>query len=448
MQLKLTHTKDMVIKKLLKKILKSSRVVKDHTLSGKDIPSTALRVIQGLQQAGFVAYLVGGCVRDLLLGLTPKDFDVATDAHPEQVRRLFRNARVIGRRFKLVHVVFGREIIEVSTFRKNVSIDDQAHAQSEHGLLVRDNAYGSAKEMEQDAKRRDFSVNALYYNPTDASLMDFVGGLKDLQQGVLRIIGEPEQRFREDPVRIIRAVRLAAKVGLHLDKPLVQAIPNTRQLLSHISPARLFDEMVKVMVSGSAELAFQSLRQYHLLDYLMPEVYKAINQQASHEQLIVSALRNTDQRIAQAKSINPAFMLAVWYWPVFLSHYQTNGQRHSDAFEQAYSQTVRIAVQHLHIPKRFTATMRDIWLLQYRFCHRQAKTCVSTLDHPKFRAGYDFLWLRVDTEPELQALASWWQAFYEGNDNDRTLLLQQLPVEPVKKRSRRKKKAVKPEAHA
>ncbi len=427
----------------------------DHTLSRKHIPASALNVLNRLHDSGFSAYLVGGCVRDLLLGLKPKDFDVATDAHPEQVRRLFRNSRVIGRRFKLVHVVFGREVIEVSTFR----IPDQhTHGHSEHGLVVRDNTYGTADEIYKDAIRRDFTVNALYYNIADFSIVDFVGGLSDLKLRLLRVIGDPEVRFREDPVRLIRAVRLAGKVGLQLDQAIIDAIPKMQALLAHISPARLFDEMLKVIVSGKAASVFHLLRHYQLLDFLMPEVQKALNKDISHYSvaLITKALENTDQRLKEYKTINPAFMLAVWYWPVLLINQQLvtdDTQLSTPTIEHAILKTLSTAVKHLHIPKRLTATMRDIWYLQHRFSATPNKSWLSLIEHPKFRAGYDFLLIRAQVNPEDLALATWWTQFYDADVETRMNLLNNAELrltiatvepknKPKKRRKRRKKKLI------
>lgn len=479
MLFKIIHTifKDKVIKKLLKKIFgkksdasaplvttagkkkstNAARVIPraDHTLSRKHIPASALNVLYRLHESGFAAYLVGGCVRDLLLGLKPKDFDIATDAHPEQVRKLFRNSRVIGRRFKLVHVVFGREIIEVSTFRK-AETNTKNHAHSEHGLVVRDNAYASVHEIHKDAIRRDFTVNALYYNIADFSILDFVDGLSDLKQRVLRMIGDPDVRFREDPVRLIRAVRLAGKVGLQLDNAIIQAIPTMQTLLSHISPARLFDEMLKVILSGNASAVFHLLKHYHLLDFLMPEVHKALIKDPDHygDALITKALENTDQRLKEHKSINPAFMLAIWYWPVLLNNHHI-AFNHEDAskayaFDHAAAATIHTACQHLHIPKRFTATMRDIWQLQFRFSGQPTKSWLNLIEHPKFRAGYDFLLIRGIVNPHDAALAAWWHDFYESPDEEQRLLLlntaevstKPVPTDdarPKKRRKRRKK---------
>lgn len=453
----------MIIKKLFKKIFGHTseatpqlvaRVIarNDHTLSRKDIPSSALKVLYGLKDAGFVAYLVGGCVRDLLLGLKPKDFDVATDAHPEQARKLFRNSRLIGRRFKLLHVGFGHDIVEVSTFRKATQrAGNKDHAHSEHGLVVRDNVYATAKEIDQDAIRRDFTVNALYYNIKDFTILDFVDGLSDLQQRRLRVIGDPEVRFREDPVRLIRAIRLAAKVGLELDAAIIKAIPASQQLLSHISPARLFDEMLKIIMSGNASTIFLWLQRYHVLDFLMPEVHKALQQDPEHysEKMINLALKNTDVRLKEHKTINPAFMLAVWYWPIFLKQHQHYLQQlEPDAFGRASIKTLKIAVEHLHIPKRLTAMMHDIWYLQQRF--EQRNGCVKLLEHPKFRAGYDFLLIRAQANPVDEALATWWQSFYDGDAAVRQKLitgLQQTEKPRSKRRrSRRKKPAAQPES--
>ncbi len=443
---KIISTSDRVTRKCKPKGMIIPRM--DHTLSRKYIPASALNVLNRLHDSGFAAYLVGGCVRDLLLGLKPKDFDVATDAHPEQVRRLFRNSRIIGRRFKLVHVIFGREVIEVSTFRVP---DAHTQGHSEHGLVVRDNTYGTLDEIDKDAIRRDFTVNALYYNIADGSIYDFVGGLIDLKKRLLRVIGDPEVRFREDPVRLIRAVRLAGKVGLHLDPLIIDAIPTMQGLLAHISPARLFDEMLKVIVSGKAAQVFQLLLKYHLLDFLMPEVHKALNKDPKHYSvaLITKALENTDQRLKEHKTINPAFMLAVWYWPVLLVNQQniaTEAPLTSQTFEQAALKTLSTAIQHLHIPKRLTATMRDIWHLQHRFSTRPNKSWLELVAHPKFRAGYDFLLIRAEVNPDDQAIATWWTHFYNSDLDARVDLLANtelsapITADKTKKRRKRRKK--------
>jgi poly(A) polymerase len=445
----------LVIKKLLKKIfgrktgstaqvstLPSAHIIprSEHPISRKNINPHAVNVLYRLQEAGFDAYLVGGGVRDLLLGLHPKDFDVATNAHPEQVRRLFRNSRLIGRRFKLVHVFFGREIIEVSTFRKGADPGSEDHAQTEHGLVVRDNVYGT---LEEDALRRDFTVNALYYNIANFSLIDFTQGLADLGQRVLRVIGEPDQRFREDPVRMIRAVRLAGKLGLSLDPAIETSILKNRHLLSVISPARLFDELVKIILSKHVTQVFALMQQHQLLEFLMPEVAQMLSlDEPQHQALFDLALHNTDQRLAEHKTINPAFMLAVWYWPVVSQYFEQYKQQLLPlipAFDKAMSKTLQVATQHLHIPKRLTANMRDIWHLQQRFSARPSKYFWGVLEHPKFRAGFDFLLLRAMADTNLQPLAEWWQSFYDGDSEQREALLALAERDAPKKRRRRKK---------
>ncbi|MBY0544617.1 MAG: polynucleotide adenylyltransferase PcnB, partial [Gammaproteobacteria bacterium] len=285
-----------------------------HTVSRKQISSNALKVLYRLRESGYEAYLVGGCVRDLLLGREPKDFDVATNAEPEQVHALFRGAILIGRRFRLVHVRFYREIIEVATFRQGGFVVDEDARINEHGMLMRDNQFGSIAE---DVIRRDFTVNALYYNIADFSVIDFVGGMQDLKAGVLRIIGEPLTRFREDPVRILRAIRFAAKLGFRIESATEEAIPATANLLAHVAPARLFDEVLKLLSGGCGAVTFSLLRQYNLLTYLFPlteQVLQDVNLHQEVDRFLLTMLRNSDDRIAENKGVNPAFMLAAMLW--------------------------------------------------------------------------------------------------------------------------------------
>lgn len=388
----------------------------DHTLLEKDINPYALKILHRLQDEGFEAYLVGGGVRDLLLGLHPKDFDIATNAHPEQVRQLFSNSRLIGRRFRIVHVFFGREIVEVTTFRKAETDDSELLHTNEHGILLRDNHFGS---IEQDAVRRDFSINALYYHATDFTLIDYTKGLEDLQQRVIRLIGEPEIRFREDPVRMLRAVRFAGKLNFSLHPDIIQALPTLRHLLTHIAPMRLFDELVKIMKSGQSYAIFQLMLDYDLLSQLMPIIPKLWEENAEAEALAKAALINTDERIKIGKPINPAFLLAVLYWPIMCSKQRALeqiGQSKGLAFDSANIAAITLALQDLGIPRRFTNNMREIWYLQRRFIGPKSKRLRQVLDLPRFRAGYDFLLLRAEIDKKLKPLADWWTTFYESTD--------------------------------
>lgn len=401
----------------------------DHTLSEKDINPYALKILHRLQEEGFEAYLVGGGVRDLLLGLHPKDFDIATNAHPEQVRQLFSNSRLIGRRFRIVHVFFGREIVEVTTFRKAETDDTELLHANEHGILLRDNHFGS---IEQDAVRRDFSINALYYHPTDFTLIDYTHGLKDLQQRVIRLIGEPEIRFREDPVRMLRAVRFAGKLNFSLDPAIIQALPTMRHLLTHIAPMRLFDELVKIMKSGQSYAIFQLMLDHDLLSQLMPIIPKLWEENTEAEALTKAALINTDERIKIGKPINPAFLLAVLYWPIMCSKQQALeqiGQSKGMAFDSASISAITLALQDLGIPRRFTNNMREIWYLQRRFIGPKSKRLRQVLDLPRFRAGYDFLLLRAALDKKLQPLANWWTKFYETTDEAQRLEL--IKIKPA-----------------
>lgn len=404
---------------------KSPRIIAraEHSISRKNITPNAVKVLYRLHEAGFEAYLVGGGVRDLLLGLHPKDFDVASNATPEQVRKIFGNSRLIGRRFRIVHVFFGREIVEVTTFRKGTEEEHDDHLQSEHGLMLRDNVFGT---IEEDAMRRDFTVNALYYNIADFSVVDFTNGMEDLSHRIMRLIGKPEVRFREDPVRMLRAIRLAAKLNFTLDSAIIKALPEMRHLLSHISKARIFDEWIKILMSSHACKAFELLLEHDLLTEILPSIPLLWKKSADAEAFAKRALTNTDTRIKIGKSINPAFMLAVLYWPIFCEHQtelEKTGMHKSVAFEHAVSETIQVALKEMSIPRRFTTNMREIWHLQRRFNAHPNKRVFDTLNLPRFRAGYDFLLLRAEIDPSLCPLADWWTSFYEASPEERQGLL-------------------------
>lgn len=405
-------------------------------ISRKNIHSGAVKVLYRLRDAGFSAYLVGGGVRDLLLGLRPKDFDVATDAHPEQIRKLFSNSRVIGRRFRLVHVVFGREIVEVSTFRKTLTDASEEHHQNEHGMMLRDNAFG---KIDDDAVRRDFTVNALYYDINDFSVVDYVGGVKDLRHRLLRLIGDPEVRFREDPVRMLRALRLAGKLNFHLAEDLQKAIPKMKDLLGLVSKARLFDEVNKIFVSGRSKEVFALLQKYSFVELLFPAIKQTLIQESHNQRFINLALTNTDQRLVEGKTVNPAFMIAVLYWPVVMAmQAQYTDVPASRAFDLSCQRAVHFAVQGLAIPRRITQTVRDMWHLQHRFASHRANVKLMALTHPKFRAAYDFLLLRAEVDESLHSLAVWWTSFYEANSEQREEMLKQQTAGVPKPRRRRR----------
>ncbi|MBO9718493.1 MAG: polynucleotide adenylyltransferase PcnB [Pseudoxanthomonas sp.] len=381
-----------------------------HVISRRDISPNALRVLYRLREGGFAGYLVGGAVRDLLLGMHPKDFDVATDATPEQVKALFRNCRLIGRRFRLAHVVYGKEIIEVATFRAN-SDDGSGDREVEDGRLVRDNVYGT---IEDDAVRRDFTCNALYYAIEDFSVRDYVGGFEDVQARVMRLIGDPETRYREDPVRMLRAVRLAAKLGFAIEPGTAEPIPRLAGLLGEAAPARLFEEMLKLFLSGHAVASFEGLERHGLLGALLPETAAALrsNRSGALRRMVLAGLRNTDARVAADEPVSPAFLFALLLWPAYcrsLAGLQAQGMHAEEAQRRAADRVTLHQVQTIALPKRFSLPMQEIWLLQPRFSSRQRKRVFRLLAHPRFRAAFDFLALRLAASDSHAADVEFWQ---------------------------------------
>ncbi len=387
-----------------------------HGVSRKQMSPNALRVLYRLREAGFGAYLVGGAVRDLLIGGQPKDFDIATDATPEQVKAQFRNCRLIGRRFRLAHVVYGREIIEVATFRANGGDDDGDRQTDDGGRLLRDNIYGS---IEDDAVRRDFTANALYYAIEDFSVRDYVGGYADVQARLLRLIGEPEARYREDPVRMLRAARLAAKLGFTIEAATAEPIPRLAPLLADASPARLFEETLKLFLSGHAVASFEHLEAHGLLPALLPETAKALasNSSGALRRMLVQGLRNTDARVANDEPVSPAFLYAVLLWPAYcraLAQLQVQGVQPAEAQRRAADRVTMHQVARTALPRRFSLPMQEIWLLQPRFSLRQRKRVFRLLAHPRFRAAVDFLELRLAaSDSHADDVAFWREAQLE-----------------------------------
>jgi poly(A) polymerase len=385
-----------------------------HAVSRRQMSPNALRVLYRLREAGFGAFLVGGAVRDLLVGGAPKDFDVATDATPEQVRALFRNCRLIGRRFRLAHVVYGREIIEVATFRAAGS-DDAAGDRQVHadGRVLRDNIYGS---IEEDAIRRDFTANALYYAIEDFSVRDYVGGYDDVQARLLRLIGDPEARYREDPVRMLRAARLAAKLGYTIEPATAAPLPRLAPLLAEAAPARLFEEVLKMFLSGHAVASFEMLEAHGLLPALLPETAQALasNTSGALRRMLLQGLRNTDARVAADESVSPAFLYAVLLWPAYcraLALLQAQGVHAAEAQRRAADRVTLHQVSRTALPRRFSLPMQEIWLLQPRFTQRQRKRVFRLLAHPRFRAAFDFLELRlVASNAHAEDVAFWREA--------------------------------------
>ena len=380
-----------------------------HGISRKHISPNALRVLYRLREGGHHAYLVGGAVRDLLVGIVPKDFDVATDATPEQVKALFRNCRLIGRRFRLAHVVFGREIIEVATFRANVddgSGDRQLH---EGGRLLRDNVYGS---IEDDAVRRDFTANALYYAIEDFSVRDYVGGYQDAVDRVLRLIGDPATRYREDPVRMLRAVRLAAKLGFAIDPGTAAPLPELAPLLREAAPARLFEECLKLFLSGHAVASFEGLERHGLLAVLLPETAAALasNRSGALRRMVLEGLAGTDARVARDEPVSPAFLFALLLWPAYcraLMALQAEGVHAAEAQRRAADRVTVHQLSTLALPRRFSLPMQEIWLMQARLSQR--KRAARLMAHPRFRAAYDFLVLRQSASDAHADDVSYWR---------------------------------------
>ena len=382
-----------------------------HNVSRKDISPNALRVLYRLRDAGFSAYLVGGAVRDLLVGGHPKDFDVATDATPEQVRQQFRNCRLIGRRFRLAHVVFGREIIEVATFRANVDDGSGDRELHEGGRLLRDNVYGT---IEDDAVRRDFTANALYYAIEDFSVRDYTGGFEDVQNRLMRLIGDPETRYREDPVRMLRAVRLSAKLDFEIEAATAAPIPALAPLLSEAAPARLFEECLKLFLSGHAVESFIRLEQHGLLPALFPESAAALqaNRSGALRRMLLEGLEGTDRRVANDEPVSPAFLFALLLWPAYcraLIALQAQGVHATEAQRRAADRVTVHQLAMVALPRRFSLPMQEIWLLQSRFSLRQPKRVSRMLSHPRFRAAFDFLNLRLVASAEHAADVEFWR---------------------------------------
>ena len=412
----------------------------------------ALSVVEKLQRQGFEAYIVGGCIRDVLLGKHPKDFDVATNARPEQIQQIFqRQCRLVGRRFRLAHIMFGRDIIEVATFRANHSDARGEHQakQNDEGMLLRDNVYGT---IEQDAERRDFTVNALYYNPHDNTLRDYFNGIEDLKAGKLRLIGDPVTRYQEDPVRMLRSIRFMAKLDMFLEKPSEQPIRELAHLLKNIPPARLFDESLKLLQAGHGVKTYRLLRQYGLFEQLFPSLsaYFTKKEDSFAERMIVTALTSTDERVADKLRINPAFLFAAFFWYPLREKVEIlkneGGLNNHDAYALAGNEILDLFCRALAAPRRHTAVIRDIWFLQLQLLKRTGSAPVRVMEHPKFRAAFDLLVMRAEIEGgDTVELAKWWHEYQFSNGEQRNQLVQEqqrLHPKPKKKyfRSRKRRK--------
>ncbi|MBI1425551.1 MAG: polynucleotide adenylyltransferase PcnB [Gammaproteobacteria bacterium] len=414
----------------------------EHCISRQDISDSALKVLSRLHKAGFAAYLVGGGVRDLLLGLHPKDFDVATDATPDQLKDLFRNCRLIGRRFRLAHIHFGRDIVEVATFRgHHADVADEALASTRDGMIVRDNVFGTLAE---DAWRRDFSVNALYYNIADFSVVDYTGGLEDLKQRRLRMIGDPHVRCQEDPVRILRAMRFAAKLQFTLEPELVSAVAEQRERLLAVSSARLYDEVLKLFLSGYATQVLPLLRQYDIFELLFAATDLCLKKGMPHfDTMLQRACANTDSRIQEDKPVTPAFLFACLLWgPVQerAEALQQNGMSPIQALQEAGHDVLIEQTQHIALPKRFRLPIREIWSGQERLTNRRGRRPFALLEHKRFRAMYDFLLLRCEAgEVQLKELCDWWTQFQTVNSEEQKTMCDDLHAQRHGQRPRRRK---------
>ncbi len=399
----------------------------EHGISRNNIDDHALKVLYRLHKAGYQACLVGGAVRDLLLGITPKDFDVATDATPEEVSRLFRNCRLIGRRFRLAHVHFGRQIIEVATYRAAHESSQSGH-QDETGRIVRDNVFG---ELADDVWRRDFTANALYYDISDFSVIDFVGGFEDIKQKRLHLIGDVETRYREDPVRMLRAIRFSAKLGFNIDEKSKTPIYSLGYLLEDIPAARLYEEVLKLFHSGHAVRSFELLQEFDVLKYLFPQAAQSVAQHKHVKDMLLIAMKNTDDRIKNDMRVTPAFLLAALLWHPVNSRVKDlidGGMPYSVAIQKIATKTLRQQSKSVSIPKRFTSTMRDIWGLQTRFHYRAGKRALAVLEHVKFRAGYDFLCIRAQSgenvaDGNLEKDCEWWTDIQKKNAEQQQKIL-------------------------
>lgn len=412
----------------------------EHNISRAQISENALKVLYRLQKEGFDAYLVGGCVRDLLLGREPKDFDVVTNADPEQIKKIFRNCRIIGRRFRLAHVHFGKDVIEVATFRGAAAeSQDDKQLLNKEGRLLRDNVYGT---IEEDAWRRDFTVNALYYSIKDFSVLDYVGGMNDHKTGTLKLIGDPETRFREDPVRMLRAVRFAVKLGFNIDSDCKQAIHRTTELLSSIPAARLYDEVLKLFLFGYALQAFEMLRHYGLFQILFPDTEKSLSDEENDfpRLLLAKALENSDNRIADGKSVTAYFLFAALLWEPVKALAQkkvAHGLAEFVAYQDATNEILARQVKRTALPRHISLAIREVWSLQPKFNSRIGLKPGRLLTHPRFRAGYDFLVLRAETGDAELELAEWWHTYQQADEAMQRKMTQ--PSRKNKSRNTRKR---------
>jgi poly(A) polymerase len=437
-----------MIRKLLRRVFSRAQPtvhepavipVSQHNVRRDAMSPVARSVVARLQEAGYSAFVVGGAVRDAMAGFTPKDFDVATNATPEDVRGIFRRSRIIGRRFRIVHVMSGAETIEVSTYR---AASDGSAETDEHGRVLRDNVFGSQAE---DAARRDFTINALYYNPGDETVVDYHHGVADLKQKTLRVIGDPRQRYREDPVRMVRAVRFAAKLGLSIDPAAREPIREMADLIGNVPPSRLFDEMLKLLFSGHAVECIRRLRDEGLHHGLLP-LLDVILEQPLGERFVMLSLTNTDERIKADKPVSPGFLFATLLWHEVLANWEQRKARQEAitvALFAAMDDVLDIQGEKMAITRRIVGDIKDIWALQPRFEQNAGRRPLRLIEQPRFRAGYDFLLLRAACGEQPQALADWWTRFIAADGEERQAML--VPDSTGLRRRRRGRSRSQPE---
>lgn len=398
----------------------------EHNISRSKISDNALKVLYKLKKEGFDAYLVGGCVRDLLLGREPKDFDVVTNADPEEIKKVFRNCRLIGRRFRLAHVHFGKEVIEVATFRGKGDEQSEKQMLTKEGRLLRDNVYGT---IEEDVWRRDFTVNSLYYNIKDYSVVDYVGGMDDHKAGQISFIGDAEIRCKEDPVRMLRAVRFAVKLGFNIDADCQKAIHDHSSLLSSIPSARLYDEMLKLFLTGNALQTFEMLRHFGLFQILFPATERslAIEEEGFPKLFLIKALQNSDNRIGEGKTVTVYFLMAAFLWEPFqmiAKKLLSQGVIEFMAYQDAANEVIAKQIKLTAMPRYITTAIRELWILQPKFNTRVGTKPARLLAHPRFRAAYDFLLLRAETGGAEPELAEWWTRYQNANEHEQRKMTQ------------------------
>ncbi|MGK0247322.1 MAG: poly(A) polymerase [Oleispira sp.] len=410
---------------------------KEHGISRRQLSENALKVLYRLNNAGYQAYLVGGCVRDSMLGAHPKDFDVATNATPEQVNQLFRNSRLIGRRFKLVHVLFGREVIEVATFRTSPKEEHNSNqAQTgDSGMILRDNVYGT---IDDDAMRRDFTINAMYYAVDDFTVLSYAGGYQDAQDKLIRLMGDPETRYREDPVRMLRAIRFAGKLDFEIEQETKAPIKMMAPLMEQIPAPRLFEEVLKLFLSGNALVTYRLLREYKLFGELFPLTEQCVADDEFAARFVEQTMINTDARIQAGKSVTPYYFFAALLWPSLQrvqAEFLEQGIPPQPSLHKAASRVIEQQLKRTSIPKRFTIPMKEIWDMQSRLERKRGKKAAEAAESNRFRAAYDFVLLREQCGEDLKGLGNWW-THYQETDEYKAVAANRQPEERHTKKRR------------